>query len=146
MEETGQGIKSPDTGILIVDDNPQYSFVLAKMLRAGFGYHNITTAASVEEGYKLISEQPGRFRLLFIDYQFPSGASGGELLRKLNIHNLLSGKIAFLITSDPTVDNVGEAMAAGALGVVAKPFDREALRVQLDKAQRAVIAASAESF
>lgn len=146
MGGEGRGIFDPEIEILIVDDNQQYSFLLSRTLQGAFGYRHVTSLFAAEPAFDLIKAEPGRFKLLFIDYQFPSGMSGGDLLRMLALHGLLKGKAAFLITSEPTTDNVGEAMAAGALGVVAKPFDREALKKQLDKAQRALEVESAESF
>ena len=140
------GIYNPEIEILIVDDNQQYSFLLAKTLQGAFGYRRVTTYISGEQAFDAIKAQPDRFKLLFVDYQFPSGMSGGDLLRMLSLHNLLKGKVAFLITSEPNTDNVNEALAAGALGVVAKPFDRESLKKQLEKAQRALVVESSESF
>ena len=136
----------PETPILIVDDNPQYTKVLSKILEAGFGYHNITTAESTREAYELVEADPSRFRLMFVDYNFPSGDSGGELLHKLREREWLTDKVAFLITSEPTVDNMSEAMAAGAMGVVAKPFDRNDLRKQLDKARQSFYLDNTDSF
>lgn len=131
--------------ILIVDDHPQYVKVLSTVLMNTFGYREVYSVESTEEAFSLISDDPDRFRLLFIDYNFPSGVSGGELLRKLGEKNLLEGKVVFLITADPSIEKVNEARKAGALGVVAKPFDTEALREQLEKAERAFIAES-QSF
>lgn len=138
MTDSKQSIISPETPVLIVDDNPQYTLVLKKMLQAAFGYQNITSVESTEEAFDLLKAEPDRFRLLFVDYMFPSGDGGGALLRKLNQDSLLQGKVAFLITSEPTIDNMKEALSAGAQGVVAKPFDREGLRRQIEKAERAM--------
>jgi len=141
-----KAVLGADVEVLIVDDNPQYSRLLSRTLQGVFGFEHISSFASAREAFDAIKAEPGRFGLLFIDYQFPSGMSGGDLLRLLSMHNLLKGKAAFLITSEPSTDNVNEALSAGALGVVAKPFDREALRSQLEKARRALIAEDAESF
>lgn len=133
-------LNSPDLPILIVDDNVQYVQVLTRMLQQGFGYKNITAVHSIEEGYTLLSSDPSRFALLFVDYWFPSGQTGGELLKRLREEKLLEDKVAFLITSEPSVDNVREARVVGAQGVVAKPFDREQLKTSLQRAESALTA------
>ena len=139
-------IKDPSTPILIVDDSVQYTQVLTKILKNVFGYTNITTVDETAEAYKLISSDPERFRMMFVDFRFPSGTTGGDLLTKLNEESLMIDKVAFLITSEPTVDNVKQASAAGAMGVVAKPFDRDQLKKQLERAIRLKDAEQEGSF
>ncbi len=138
-------IKSPDLPILIIDDNVQYVQVLTRLLAQAFGYKDVTSTDSIDQGYELIAREPSRFGLLFIDYNFPSGQTGGELLKRLQKDKLLDGKVAFLITSEPTPENVKEATLAGAVGVVAKPFDREQLRSQLVKAEK-ILSVEENSF
>ena len=146
MDERLEALSDRSTAVLIVDDNIQYTQVLRRMLEAGLGYSDVTSVESAEKAYELISNQPKRFKLLFVDYNFPDGTSGGKLLERLNSNSLLDDKVAFLITSEPTADNLKEAVQAGALGVVAKPFDRSELKRQLDKAHRAIIVDSTEGF
>lgn len=139
-------IKSPETSILIVEDSKQYTMVLTKILSGIFHYIDITAVESSEEAYALLKKDPERFKLLFVDYNFPSGDNGGALLERLKYQKMLEGRIALLITSEPTVERLKEAVAAGALGIVAKPFDREELKNQLDRAERAIVAMNTESF
>ena len=146
MAEQNGKITNPETSILIVDDNPQYTMVLKKILTAAFGYLNITSVDSTVKAYDILKTDPGRFQLLFIDYNFPDGHTGGELLTRLATEELLGDKVAFLITSEPTVDNTKAALKAGARGVVAKPFDRKDLLKQLEKADRAAYIDSLDSF
>jgi DNA-binding NtrC family response regulator len=138
MTLSSQGILEPTTSVLIIDDSQQYGAVLRKILTHAFGYtqinHLLTTEAALEE----LTKNPSNYQLLFIDFRFPSGFSGGDLLTQLKERNLLQDKVAFLISSEPTVQNVKQAVQAGAFGIVAKPFDREELRRQLEKADRAV--------
>ena len=132
--------------VLIVEDSKQYATVLQKMLANGFGFKNITHVESVEAATELLKADPNHFKVLFVDYNFPSGVTGGELLQKLKDTNQMSGKITFLMTSEPTPDNVKQAVMAGAFGIVAKPFDRNELTKQLEKAQRAIDTEKIESF
>ena len=139
-------INDAQTNVLIVDDNLQYTQVLKRILQGAFGYRNITSVDNTSAAYDLIAKEPERFQLLFVDYNFPDGETGGALLEKLKQSALMANRVAFLITSEPTVDNMKEATQAGALGVVAKPFDREELKKQLEKAERSIVVDNAESF
>ena len=131
-------VRDSTTSVLIVDDSVEYTAVLSKLLKGVFGYQQVTTVSSTADAYALLKGHPGTFQLLFVDYRFPTGSTVGDFLERLSKEELLADKVAFLITSEPTVDNIKQARAAGAVGVVAKPFDREQLRLQLEKAERAI--------
>lgn len=139
-------LEDNNTEILIVDDSLQYSQILQKLLTTVFGYRNVCAVGSVEEASALIAEQPQRFKLFFVDYNLPNGRTGSEFLGELKDKRLLEESVAFLITADPTVDNLREAKSQGALGVVAKPFDRNELFRQINKAKRALQSRLTESF
>lgn len=146
MKERSDFISNPDTPILIVDDNTQYSQILTKMLQGVLGYTEVVSVDSTTKAYDLISADPSRFRLLFVDFHFPGGETGGKLLQRLNQATLLQDKIAFVITSEPSIENTKLAVDCGACGVVAKPFDRNELKKQLEKARRSVQAEDVEGF
>lgn len=146
MSGSNENVRDSATPILIIDDNEQYSRLLAMMLKRRFGYTNVTTTESAGTAYELISQEPEKFRLLFVDFNLPTGISGGDLLEKLRGEGLLNQKAAFLITAEPTLDNFKRAVASGACGVVAKPFDSEELEKQLQKAERAARALTEDSF
>ena len=128
----------PQTSVLIVDDNVQYAGMLKRILGNAFGYQDVCMVEDIGAAYTLISSSPERFQLLFIDYNFPNGVTGGELLERLQKDEMLRGRVAFLITADPTIENMKQAMAAGAQGVVAKPFNREDLKSKLRDAERSI--------
>ncbi|MBX7145251.1 MAG: response regulator [Oligoflexia bacterium] len=124
------------TSVLIVDDNPQYSQLLKKLLNAAFSYSDITCAQDLESAFALVSAAEKKFRLIFVDYRFPGQDRGTDLLRRLQQGGYLDSATAFLITSEPTPENAKLAASYGAYGVVAKPFDREELRRQIEGADR----------
>ncbi|RIL10269.1 MAG: hypothetical protein DCC75_04700 [Proteobacteria bacterium] len=146
MSQNLKNITDPSTQILIVDDNVQYSRILTRMLQTSLGYSHIMHSESTKEAFEMIAREPERFKLIFVDYRFPTGETGGELLEALKQASLLQDKIAFLITSEPTVDNLKQAMQAGAKGVVAKPFDTSELKKQLSKVDRDLAMDEKESF
>jgi len=146
MSFSAPSIDPRTASVLIVEDSSHYSLVLERLLSRGLGYKNITTFSNTLDAYTMIKVNPERFSILFIDYNFPSGDNGAELIAKLRDEGLLEGKIALVITSDPSLENAKAATAAGALGLVAKPFDAHQLKVQLEKAQRACFADSQDYF
>lgn len=139
-------IKGSETPILIVDDNIQYTSVLQKILERSFGYKNIKTAECPLVAAELLDVDNSPYRLIFVDYHFPDGQTGGALLKLLFERNRLNGKIAFLITSEPNSDNVKEVQNYGVYGVVAKPFNRQVLEQQIEKARRLIAVDTDDSF
>ena len=146
MAEQTTILSNFDTPILIVDDNVQFANLLKRILEGAFGYKNITMLEDSDAAYSLINSDPQRFKLLFVDFNFPSGNTGGELLTRLAANSLLKNKAAFLITSEPSTENVNQAKRAGAVGVVAKPFDRQELQRQLEIAERRLQVDNGEFF
>lgn len=142
MSNSEHSILDPQTRILIVDDNPQYARILRMMLERTLGYSDVSTVESTEEGRKLLEERSGEFQIVFVDFHFPDGSTGGDLLKELHAKGKLDGLTAFLITAEPSMESMKQALSAGARGVVAKPFDSSELRRQLEKAERARVVLS----
>jgi len=136
----------PGNEVLIVDDNRQYARILRMMLERTVGFHNVIAVESTAEGMRLLEAEPGRFKLIFVDFHFPDGSTGGDLLEQLQSRGLMNDTKAFLITAEPSIANVKQAQAAGALGVVAKPFDSVELKRQLEKAERSRVLDEADKF
>jgi CheY-like chemotaxis protein len=148
-QQSTPGIRSKainsQTRILIVDDSPQFSMILKRLLTGVFGYNSITTFPTSQDALERIAANPDEFGLIFLDFHFPQGMNGAELLAALAERQLLSGKIVFLMSSDPTAEALQQVLKAGAAGVITKPFDREELKRQLDRAVR-LAAGDEESF
>lgn len=134
-----QGILDPSSAVLIVDDSLQYAWILSKMLTQLFGYNDITHIASAEEALTQIEATPQRWRVVCVDFNFPSGFSGAQLLEALKQKGLLQDQAIFLVTSVPSAENVKAAVAAGAFGIIAKPFQQAALKRQLENAARRLL-------
>jgi CheY-like chemotaxis protein len=139
-------ITDPETKILVVDDNPQYTSLLRRILGVGLGYAHIVTCESLDEAFALYDNDDPQFALIFVDYNFPEGRTGAEFLRFLNNRGISKECAVFLITAEPTIENQQEALKAGACGVVVKPFDRVVLKKQLEKAQQLLDVENIESF
>ena len=135
-----------DTPILIVDDSTEFSRLLSRLLSGVFGFKSITVLSSTDEAYERVSNNPGEFKLMFLDFHFPSGRNGGELLTAFAESGWVSGKVIFLMSSDPTAEALQRVLKAGAAGIITKPFDREELKRQLERAERLAAEDSEESF
>ena len=136
MNEKPETILNPNTSILIVDDSEDYAQVLRRILHNGMGYSSVVTSSSIEEAYKLIADAPEQFSMLFVDYHFPNGHTGNELLDRLKTENLLDGKVTFFSTAEPAVQKAIEATNNGLAGVVIKPFNGDKLRHLIERADR----------
>jgi DNA-binding NtrC family response regulator len=121
--------------VLIVDDSESYASVLRRLLSAGLGVKEVQCCTSPQAAEELLATDPMRFSMLFVDFRFPAGGSGVELLERIQA-SVPVDVVRFLITSEPTPENVKRALAAGASAVVAKPFDRAALSQQVSNALR----------
>lgn len=137
---------SAETPILIVEDNPQYAKVLEKMLRGSLGFVKISHVPSTQEAFDFLKANPQSVKILFVDFRFPGDETGAKLLARLQEAQLLKGKVAFIVTSDPSAESVRAAADVGAIGVIAKPFDTDQIRSQLDRARRAVLADEKDYF
>jgi DNA-binding NtrC family response regulator len=131
--------------VLIVDDSKDYAKMLERLLRAKGGVTDVTACYSIEDGRALI-DKGERYALYFVDYNFPTGGKGTDFLRYLQDNGCLGKSVAFLITSEPTLKNMEDATAAGAVGVVAKPFDIQQLLSQIELARRKLFSDGIEYF
>lgn len=136
----------PDTRVLIVDDSSQFAMVLHRLLTGVFGFKSITTLSSTADALQRLTADPDEFGLVFLDFHFPGGMSGGELLSVMSEKGLIGGKVVFLMSSDPGAEALQRVLRTGAAGVIAKPFDREQLRRQLERAGRLTHSDEKESF
>ncbi|MCB0353080.1 MAG: response regulator [Bdellovibrionales bacterium] len=132
--------------VLIVDDSREYAAVLSRILTGVFEFSDVVWAEDPDDARAMLDEYKDRFRFFFVDYNFHGEQNGTEFLRELSDAGRLEEGFAFLITSEPTPDNMKEALSYGALGVIAKPFEREELGRQLEKAKRLWKTRRVESF
>jgi CheY-like chemotaxis protein len=139
-------ITDPATGVLIIDDSPQFSMVLSRLLVSLFGYKDIQVVHSCEEGYSRLSADTGALRLVFLDFRFPSGMNGADLLQRLHAEERFTGRRIFFMSSDPSADMLRVAEAVGVLGVIAKPFKSDQLKRQIESAVRLDAAEDTFSF
>jgi two-component system chemotaxis response regulator CheY len=108
--------------ILVVEDSRAMRMILVRTLRqAGFGGHDVLEAASAREALGLVeTEQP---HLILSDWNMP-GMTGIDFLATLRTRGFAT-PFCF-VTSEGSDEIHEQALAAGAFGLIAKPFTVEA--------------------
>jgi DNA-binding NtrC family response regulator len=112
--------------VLIVEDDPAQAGFLARAL-AGEG-RKVLMAGDAETG--LAMARTG-VELVVADYKLP-GMNGVELVKQLRAEKIIAPIL--VISAEATVAIAVDAMKAGALDFVQKPFDLEFLRVRAAQA------------
>jgi two-component system response regulator HydG len=101
--------------ILLVDDDESFTSATKTLLEAD--EHSISTAASVEQASKMLSENS--YDLLLVDLALPDG-SGLELVRE-------RGPRTVVITGHPSIESAVRAIRGPVVDYLIKPLDRKTL-------------------
>ncbi len=113
--------------ILLIDDDDSLRRVMEFSLSEA-GYR-VQSAASGEEGLRLFEKDS--FDAVVTDITMP-GMSGMDVLEKIGRQH--GGIPVIIITAYGTIESAVEAMKQGAFDYITKPFNRDELRLTLDKA------------
>lgn len=113
--------------VLVVDDEPNVRAFCVRAL-ANQGY-TVRTAFSGQEALALLKDEP--FDLLLADVRMP-GMSGLDLMDRMTALGLDVPTI--VITGLGTLENSIQALRAGAVDFVTKPFGRDELRAAVSRA------------
>ena len=108
---------------MIVDDDPRNCELLGRLLE--MEGCRVRTASNAAAGLAMASEIVPD--LVLLDVRMP-GIDGFAACRRLRALAALAGTPIFLVTAFDDDDVWPEAMTAGATGLLAKPYDRMALR------------------
>ncbi len=117
----------PAASILVVDDEASIRESLEVLL--SLENYSVKTAANGEEGLRMLDQ--ASFDLVLLDLALP-GQSGIELLPQFKERQ--PDLPVIMITAYGTVDNVVEAIRAGAENFVQKPWDNEKLLADIRSA------------
>jgi two-component system NtrC family sensor kinase len=119
--------------ILVVDDEAISRKLLANYLQK-WG-HDVVVAENGAEAWALFCED--RFPIVLSDWMMPE-VDGLELIRRIRAHDAAGYVYVILLTAKAQKEDVVEGMEAGADDFVAKPFDRDELRVRLWEGERMI--------
>lgn len=113
--------------ILLIDDDDSLRRVVEfSLTEAGYA---VQPAASGEEGMRLFEKGP--FDAVITDITMP-GMSGMDVLAAVRSHE---GRVpVIIITAYGTIESAVEAMKQGAFDYVTKPFNRDELRLTVERA------------
>jgi two-component system NtrC family response regulator len=116
--------------ILLIDDDAAGRQMMAFNLRQA-GNYEVEEAATGEEGLERFD--PGRHDLVITDVRMAE-LSGIDVVRAIRTRRGGGETPVLVISAYGTIDTAVEAMKAGALDFVLKPFGRDQLRVMVSKA------------
>jgi two-component system chemotaxis response regulator CheY len=104
--------------IVVIDDSRAMRMIIVRTLRqAGFGGHEVLEAESGREALELVVEHSPD--LILSDWNMPE-MSGIDLLFTLRARGVMT-PFCF-VTSEGSEEMRDQAAAAGAFGLIAKPF------------------------
>lgn len=120
--------------ILVVEDDPISQRILTSYLTK-WGYQFVV-AADGQLAWEQLQRQD--FPIVISDWMMP-GMTGVELVKKIREWRCPHGQIyTILLTGKSSKEDLVAAMEAGADDFIAKPFDRDELRVRLLEGARMV--------
>ncbi|MDH4162721.1 MAG: sigma-54 dependent transcriptional regulator [Nitrospirota bacterium] len=115
--------------ILLIDDDSSLRRVIEfSLTEAGY---RVLPAASGEEGIALLEKEPAD--AVITDITMP-GMDGLEVLRR--VHAADPGLPVVVMTAYGTIESAVDAMKQGAFDYITKPFNRDELRLTLERAFR----------
>ncbi|MFP5236751.1 MAG: response regulator [Acidobacteriota bacterium] len=118
---------------LVVDDSKAIRMLIAKTLRQ-IGYE-VQEAANGREALDIIEAGNTAVELVLADWNMPE-MNGLELLKRLRQNPALSSLAVVMVTTETEIEQIAEAMQAGANEYVMKPFTPDIL---VEKLQLAAI-------
>ncbi|HKK52258.1 MAG TPA: sigma-54 dependent transcriptional regulator [Myxococcota bacterium] len=125
MSEPSEGMR-----VLIADDEPSIRFVLQEVIE-GLGHRVV----AVEDGDRALAElSRDSFDLAFLDIRMP-GLTGIEVLQQSRSSG--NDVAIVIITAQNLLENAVEAMKAGALDYLVKPFALAEVKALTEKALNA---------
>lgn len=116
---------------LVVDDSKAIRMILGRTL-GQLGYE-VLEAANGREALERLESENSDVKLVLADWNMPE-MNGLELLKKLRQNPALSSLAVVMVTTETEIEQIAEAIEAGANEYVMKPFTRDILVEKLQLA------------
>ncbi|HVN94614.1 MAG TPA: response regulator [Terracidiphilus sp.] len=116
---------------LVVDDSRAIRMLLVRTLKQ-IGYE-VQEAANGREALAIIEAGNSGVNLVLADWNMPE-MNGLELLKKVRQNPALSSLAVVMVTTETEIEQIAEAMQAGANEYVMKPFTQDILVEKLELA------------
>lgn len=113
--------------ILLVDDSTTMRRIQRNTLEK-LGYPNVEEAEDGAVAVKMVTA--GKFDLILMDWNMPN-LSGIDALRKIKGNDATKSVPVIMVTSESEKSKIIEALQAGAVNYVVKPFQPEVLQEKL---------------
>ena len=108
--------------VLVVEDFDSIrNFVCETLQRKGYG---TLPAANGKQAFKVLTDNPGRIKLVLSDYNMPD-CNGLELLKMMKENPVMKGIPVIFLTTESNPDNMRKAKEAGLTAWVKKPYRAE---------------------
>lgn len=113
---------------MVVDDSRTIRMILTRTLR-DLGYQTIEASNGVE-AWTVLGKASEPLDLILLDWNMPE-MTGIEFLRKLRADSRFDAVKLMMVTTETQVEQMVEALEAGANEYVMKPFTREVIEDKL---------------
>jgi len=119
------------TKALVADDSRAVRMILVRTLKQ-LGYE-VQEAANGREALEAVEAENSGVKLVLADWNMPE-ISGLDLLKRLRRNPALSSLAVVMVTTETEIEQIAEAMEAGANEYVMKPFTQDILVEKLQLA------------
>lgn len=130
------GIKEHNA-ILVVEDLDSPRDIICSLVES-FGYNEVHGVSSVDDAIFTLKKAPFKYFCVITDLNMPK-KSGLTLISEIRKDELLRFLPVIVLTSDPSKENLLQAIKFGVSGFLAKPPRRELLKAELQKSKRLVL-------
>jgi two-component system chemotaxis response regulator CheY len=113
---------------MIIDDSKAIRMILSKTL-AEVGFE-VRTAANGEEALAVFEQENGAISLALVDWNMPR-MNGLEFVRRLRSDPRYASVLLMMVTTETEVEQMMQALEAGANEYVMKPFTKEIIADKL---------------
>ncbi len=113
---------------LVVDDSRTIRTILGKML-IGIGYE-VCQAGNGREALDVMNQEFPNVSLVLADWNMPE-MNGLEFVRALRAESRYADVIVMMVTTETQVEQMSQALEAGANEYVMKPFNKEVITEKL---------------
>lgn len=116
---------------LVVDDSRAVRMILSRDLKElGF---EVYEAGNGKQALDIVAVQKASLSLVLVDWNMPE-MNGFELLQCLRRDPLLASLTIVMVTTETEMEQMADALRAGANEYIMKPFDKEILLQKLQLA------------
>lgn len=130
-EEKSETILSPDTNILLIDDDDCSRDILKSMLEE-MGLKKVQEAEKGSDGLEQLRGDGAEIDLVLCDWQMP-GITGLELLQMVRSDDKLKKLPFIMVTGVGDVEYIQDAIKSGVSDYIVKPIDMDVLQTKLSK-------------